>query len=607
MDAARALVIGIIAAAVAYLLPLVWLRVAARAGWHKLPHARTVRIISGAGMFVAFVAPLLLLAPEPAVRAVVMSCAMVFVIGLADDIHTLPRWLKLFLFAAVAYWAYLLGVRIDTVKPPFVHTYAQLGLWSAPVTVGWLLGVMWAIALSRRLPGYTPGLVAIIALTFAAAAALAPGSPAGLTATITFALAGAALGYLGYEFPPPRMMLGSSGHYTLGFALAAVSVIGALKHTAFLVVGLPLLVLAVPILNTTYAAIYASRQGRAALTVAPRSEYLHQLMLREGVGLRHVVLLFYAMTAYFCVVGLLLVVIIEVSFLFKLALLAIFAALGAVGFYLAARIASHPDAAGQTVVELLGVPVHRTDIAGALHRVTEFVEQGAPHHVVTPDSSALVRAQRDPELMEILRSADLVTADGAGVVWMAKVLGLPLWERVSGVDLMDHICELAAERGYSIYLLGAAPGVAAQAARNLEQRYPGLTVVGTAHGYFDEVLEPQVVQRVADAKPDILFVALGVPKQEKWIRRHLDELSVAVAIGVGGSFDVISGRLKRAPVFMQRLGLEWLWRALREPSRVPKLTALPKFVWMAAADGLRRRRSRGARSVPPNRPARPRR
>jgi len=597
-----AVVLGIAAAGLAYGLPLAWLRLAAARGWRKVPHSRTARLVSGTAVFIAFVLPLVVLASGAAVRAVAASCAAVFVIGVADDVHTLPRWLKASLFAAVGYWAYQLGIRIDVVKPPFVATYADLGLWSAPVTMLWLLGVMWAVALSRRLPGLTPGVVALIALAFAAAAALAPGSPTRLTAMITFALAGAALGYLRHEFPPARLMLGSCGHYTMGFALAAVSVIGALKNTAFLVVGLPLLVLAVPIINTTYAAVYASRLGRAALTVAPRSEYLHQLLLREGVPLRHVVLLFYAMTGYLCAAGLVLVVLIEVSFLVKLALLGILLAAGAVGFYAVARILSRPDAAGRAVVELLGVPVHRTDLAGALHRITQFVEEGAPHQIVTPDSSALVRAQHDQELMAILRLADLVTADGAGVVWMAKVLGLPLWERVSGVDLMDHICELAAEKGYSIYLLGAVPGVARAAAQRLEDRHPGLTVVGTMHGYFDEIQEQQVVRRIKEAKPDILFVALGVPKQEKWIRRHLDQLSVPVAIGVGGSFDVISGRQKRAPAFMRRWGLEWLWRTMREPSRLPRLAALPKFVWLAGAEWLRRRRG----SRPPERPSPPR-
>jgi N-acetylglucosaminyldiphosphoundecaprenol N-acetyl-beta-D-mannosaminyltransferase len=590
-------IVGLAAAAMAYVLPLAWLRVARAAGWHKVPHSRTVRVVSGVSVFAAFIIPLALVVSDTAGRAVALTCAAVFIIGIADDVHTLPRWLKLILFAAVGYWAHTLGIRIDTIKPPFIAHYASLGIWSTPVTIIWLLGVMWAIALSRRVPGLTPGLVTIIAATFAAAAAVAPGSPRGITAAVTFPLAGAALGYLAYELPPARMALGSSGHYTLGFALAAVSIIGALKNTAFLVVGLPLLVLAVPLINTTYAVVYASRQGRAALTMAPRTEYMHQILLREGIRMRHVVLLFYAMTAYLCGIGLLLVVVIEVSFLLKLGVLAILLALGLAGFYAAARILSHPDAAGHPVVELLGVRVDRTDVAGALHRITQFVEDGAPHHVVTPDSSAVVRAQEDPELMEILRSADLVTADGAGLVWMAKVMGLPLWERVSGVDLMDHICELAAEKGYSIYLVGAAPGVAAEAADKLKARHPGLTVAGTMHGYFSDGEEPEVVRQIAEAKPDVLFVALGVPRQEKWIRRHLDELGVPVAIGVGGSFDVIAGRLKRAPAFMQRWGLEWLWRALRQPSRLPRLLALPRFVWMALADWLRRGR-RSEHNVP---------
>jgi len=587
----RVLVTGIAAAALAYLVPQAWLRLLAAVGWQKAPHSRALRIVSGAAVFTAFVIPLIFLTSGGAVRAVAATCAAVFAIGLIDDVHTLPRWSKLILFAAVGYWAYLLGIRIDAIKPPFTTFFVNLGIWSAPVTMVWLLGVMWAIAQSRRVPGLTPGLVAIIALTFAAASALAPGGLKQVTAAITFPLAGAALGYLVYEMPPARMTLGSSGHYALGFALAAVSVIGALKNTAFLVVGLPLLVFAVPVINTTYAAIYESRRGRAALTVAARAEHLHQVLLREGVRLRHMLLLFYAMTAYLCAVGLLLVVIVEVSFLVKLALLAVMLAAGLAGFYIVARILSHPDAVGSDVVELLGVPVHRTDVAAALHRITQFIEERAPHQVVTPDSSALVRAQYDPELMNILQSADLVTADGAGVVWMAKVMGLPLWERVSGVDLMDHICELAAEKGYSIYLLGAAPGVAEAAAAKLQERHPGLEVAGAMHGYFAQDEEPQVVCRIAQAKPDILFVALGVPKQEKWIHRHLDELSVPVAIGVGGSLDVISGRLKRAPLLMQRWGLEWLWRALREPSRLPKLVALPKFVWMALGDWLRRRRN----------------
>ena len=173
---------------------------------------------------------------------------------------------------------------------------------------------------------------------------------------------------------------------------------------------------------------------------------------------------------------------------------------------------------------------------------------------------------------------------------MARVLGLPVTERVSGVDLMERICERAAERKYSVYLLGARPGVAGAAAQALEARCPGLRIVGAHHGYFTPEQEPEVVTAIAQAQPDILFVAFGAPKQEKWIRQHLAELQVPVAIGVGGSFDVFAGRVRRAPRWMQRAGLEWLHRVLREPSRLPRVWALPRLVWMTLREALRRNR-----------------
>jgi N-acetylglucosaminyldiphosphoundecaprenol N-acetyl-beta-D-mannosaminyltransferase len=155
--------------------------------------------------------------------------------------------------------------------------------------------------------------------------------------------------------------------------------------------------------------------------------------------------------------------------------------------------------------------------------------------------------------------------------------------------MMERICERARDRSYSVYLLGARPGVADDAARILRSRCPGLRVVGTHHGYFAPEEEPAIVHAIAEARPDILFVAFGAPKQEKWIRRHLAELRVPVAIGVGGSFDVIAGRVARAPQWMQRAGVEWLYRALREPKRLPRIWAVPRLVWMTLREALRRR------------------
>jgi N-acetylglucosaminyldiphosphoundecaprenol N-acetyl-beta-D-mannosaminyltransferase len=210
--------------------------------------------------------------------------------------------------------------------------------------------------------------------------------------------------------------------------------------------------------------------------------------------------------------------------------------------------------------------------------------------IATTDSSAIVRAHKDEELAAILKAADLVTPDGAGVVWMAKVLGLPIEQRVSGVDLVDKICARATRQNWSIYLLGAAPGVSDAAAEILQQRHPGLRVAGCMHGYYTAQEEPSIIEAIIAARPDVLFVGFGIPKQEKWIARYMQQLNVPVAIGVGGSFDVISGRIQRAPKWMQSAGLEWLYRTLQQPKRLPRLLALPRLLLMTLREVYQRRR-----------------
>lgn len=192
-----------------------------------------------------------------------------------------------------------------------------------------------------------------------------------------------------------------------------------------------------------------------------------------------------------------------------------------------------------------------------------------------------MQAHEDPALLDIVQRADLVTPDGAGVLLASQLKGQRLPERVSGVDLVERISALAAEKGFRIYLLGAADGVAQAAAGVLVDRYPGLTIAGMHHGYFTAADEAELVQDIALAHPDVLFVALGIPRQEQFIRRHFIELGVPVMIGIGGSLDVISGRLQRAPVWMQRSGLEWLFRLAQQPGRLSRMGALPRFILSA--------------------------
>ena len=233
---------------------------------------------------------------------------------------------------------------------------------------------------------------------------------------------------------------------------------------------------------------------------------------------------------------------------------------------------------------LLEVPIDPLTMAEALARIEEFVRSGQPHHVYTADATGIMRAQDDPALLAIVRQADLSTPDGAGVLFATGLHGARLPERVSGCDLVEHVSALAAERGYRVFFFGAEEGTARDAAQTLAARYPGLHVAGVRNGFFTDEEEPAIVREIAAAHPDILFVALGVPRQEQFIRGHFAELGVPVMMGVGGSFDVISGHLQRAPVWMQRAGLEWLFRLLQQPSRLPRLAALPRFLLAAGQE-----------------------
>ncbi|HAG06973.1 MAG TPA: glycosyltransferase [Peptococcaceae bacterium] len=238
-------------------------------------------------------------------------------------------------------------------------------------------------------------------------------------------------------------------------------------------------------------------------------------------------------------------------------------------------------------IVLLGAPVDAVTLEEAVERAAAFIREGGPHQVLTLNPEYLYRALREPHLMEIVRRAALVTADGVGIVWAARMLGQPVPERVTGIDLMTALAARAAREGWRVFLLGASPGVAEAAAAKLAARFPGFQVAGAHHGYFAPEDEPKLLQRINAARPDVLFVALGAPKQEVWIARNLNTLRVPVVMGVGGSFDVLAGRVKRAPAVLRRLHLEWLGRLVYEPRRWRRMLVLPKFVWTVLVERLR--------------------
>jgi len=229
-------------------------------------------------------------------------------------------------------------------------------------------------------------------------------------------------------------------------------------------------------------------------------------------------------------------------------------------------------------VWVLGVPFDRLTLQEAVDQVASLASAGGPHLVVTANPELVVTAQSDSELRGALQTASVVVADGIGVVWASRHLGSPLPERVPGIELMEALCARAAGVGWSVFLLGGIPGVAEQAAATLQARCPGLRVAGTHHGYFQE--DAPVVQLVARSGAHFLFCGLGSPRQELWLSRHLNRLGVRVAMGVGGSLDVLAGRLPRAPAWVRRVHLEWLYRLAREPRRWRRQLALPRFAWL---------------------------
>lgn len=221
-------------------------------------------------------------------------------------------------------------------------------------------------------------------------------------------------------------------------------------------------------------------------------------------------------------------------------------------------------------VEILGVKIDNLSLQEVLEKVNQFLVSKNQHYIVTPNPEFLVAANKDRNFKEILNFADIACADGVGLIKAAKSLGKRL-QRVTGVDLVWAICELAEQKNYPVYFLGAPDLVAAATAEILQQEFPNLKVVGAESG--GEIIDPRqtdldLLNRINDAKPKILFVAFGQVKQEKWIFYHLDQLpSVKLALGVGGTFDYLSGVVSRAPAFLRHLGLEWLYRLIRQPSR----------------------------------------
>lgn len=239
-------------------------------------------------------------------------------------------------------------------------------------------------------------------------------------------------------------------------------------------------------------------------------------------------------------------------------------------------------------IEMMGCLIDNLSMEETLDKIESFVESGQPHQHVVVNVDKIVKANRDPALREIINRCALINADGMPVVWASRFLGKGLRQRVTGVDLFEHLMERAAERSWRVFLLGAQQDVVSKVKWIYEQRYRGLDVVGFRNGYWSTEEEQGVVELIKVSRPDILFVAISSPNKERFLDRYQAELRIPFAMGVGGTFDVAVGDVKRAPLWMQNAGLEWFYRFLQEPRRMFRRYFIedPAFLWLFCKEVL---------------------
>jgi N-acetylglucosaminyldiphosphoundecaprenol N-acetyl-beta-D-mannosaminyltransferase len=217
---------------------------------------------------------------------------------------------------------------------------------------------------------------------------------------------------------------------------------------------------------------------------------------------------------------------------------------------------------------VLGCPITRLQLEEFVHCADEFISAKKPHYIAVVNVAKIVKMRSDPFLDQSVRSADLIGADGVPLVWASRLLGDPLPERVNGTDLMYRLLKRANEKRYRIFFFGATQSVLGRVLERVRREYPGVQIAGSRDGYFNKAEECKIVSEIRASRADIIFIAFGTPKKELWVKEYLSAMGVSVVHGVGGSFDVFGGVIPRAPVWMQKSGLEWLFRLAQEPSRM---------------------------------------
>ena len=356
-----------------------------------------------------------------------------------------------------------------------------------------------------------------------------------------------------------------------GTLFAGLSIFGVSKGVAFYTLAvLPLGLFMLPLIETSISVV------SAAFSPKPTGNLiLYRKLLSRGMDHAtsvHTVVMICALIG--CIAAF-----IQTGATSFLALMAATVALFTVtGIFF--RYAARSDKSQSRKPDLWGIRVDNISLNYALTQVQHWINKGTDHcMIVTPDALAALRSRTDARYRKIVRNAALVLPDGAGLIAALKLLHTPIQERIPGVEFTEHICKRASYEGWGIWLLGGTPGIAETAAQKLTEKYPGLIISGTRDGYFKDEETDKICQNIKESGARILFVGLGVPKQEYWLEENLASSGATVGMGIGGTMDVISGKLTRAPIIWQKLCLEWLYRTMQEPWRWRRILKLPVFAF----------------------------
>lgn len=519
------------------------------------------------------------------IAGILFAGVLMILLGKYNQKKKLASWLKLFFQIIISLIIIAAGVKIEFLRN-YSGGYWYLNQLSIPITIVWLITITNSIGQTDELGDITPITVLIAALTFFIVSIFQrQGLIFAEILSAFLAVFSIVIILLKKQSALGKNNAFSSYYMFFGFMLAIIAIVGVLKSTAALTLLTPLLILGFPIVDTSYSFI-ASYLSDNYLGNVSESK-LRQQLIEQGFSWKGANMIIIATCIYLSVIAA-IVSVKEDLFLFLTMI-----GTGYLAYYwLRQRVLNglsiiKIDESGKKV-EFFGVPIDRINCHQALERIESFIRTKETHFIITPDTLAILRARKDKEYLEITKKADLVTPDGAGILWATAFLEEPLSERITGIDMIKHICQLAVEKEYKLYLLGAKTEVIEKTVHNLKKQYPGINIVGYHHGYFNnsnlgtngEKGESDIINEIVMQKPDFLLVGMGVPKQERWIFQNKNRLGVSVCIGVGGSFDVLSGKIPRAPLWMQNHGMEWFFRLIKEPKRVKRTIYLPYFIWL---------------------------